>query len=161
MPRLVIETPSSGKSRPLFIPTATNSGFIPTTWFTLVEANDYSVESQGDPQEVPDPIRAGRIIKPGLIRFLSPLMVSNQTSTSRWIELQVLTETGETILLGRIIVPSTETITFPIQGQQLTKFNAAAANGGRLQIRAEVANALQCYGSSLESNAPDHIAAEI
>jgi hypothetical protein len=161
MARLIIELPSSGKSRPLFIPSGTNSGFINTTFFTLIDANDYSVESQGDPVETPDPANAGRVLKPGVIRFLAPLIINNTTATSRWVELQVITETNESIVLGRVIVPASEAISYPIQGQHLTKFNFAAALGGRLQIRAEVNNALRCYGTAVESGAADHLPAEV
>ena len=161
MARLVVELPSSGKSRPLFIPTATNSGFINTTWTTLVEANDYSVESQGDPEEIPDPVNPGRILKAGVIRFLAPLIINNTTNTSRWVECRVLTEEGTPIVLGRVIVPAGEAIAYPVQGQHLVKFDFAAGNGGALQVRAEVLDALRCYGTAVESGAADHLPADI
>jgi hypothetical protein len=161
MARLIVEVPSSGKSRPLFIPSTTNSGFIPTSFTTLVEANDYSVESQGDPAEVPDPGNPGRILRPGVIRFLAPLIITNVTNASRWCDVQIVTEGGTTIVLDRVLVPSNEAIYFPIQGQHLVKFDFAAVNGGRLQVRAETGNSLRCYGTAVESGASDHLPADV
>ena len=64
MPRIVTDQPSSGKSLLLFIPTATNSGFVNTTWTTIAEAPDFSIPSSGDDGIVPDPSDSDRELRP-------------------------------------------------------------------------------------------------
>jgi hypothetical protein len=90
MARILTDRPSSGKSVLLFIPVASNSGFVSTAYTTLIEAPDFSVPDEGDPGSVVDPGDSSRVLAPGEVAFRSPLAVTNTTSTTRWVQLQVL-----------------------------------------------------------------------
>ena len=106
---------------------------------------------------VVDPGDSSRVLAPGEVAFRAPLAVTNTTSTTRWVQLQVLLESGDAIpLTNQVPVPAQETLYLPIQGQRLVKYNFAAANGGRLQVRAEAGNALKDYGVASEGGAADH-----
>jgi hypothetical protein len=157
MARILTDRPSSGKSVLLFIPVASNSGFVSTAYTTLIEAPDFSVPDEGDPGSVVDPGDSSRVLAPGEVAFRAPLAVTNTTSTTRWVQLQVLLESGDAIpLTNQVPVPAQETLYLPIQGQRLVKYNFAAANGGRLQVRAEVGDAVKVDGVASEGGAADH-----
>jgi len=213
MPRISTDAPSSGKPLLLFIPTASNSGFVNTAWQTLAEAPDFSIPASGDDGAVADPADADRELRPGEVFIETPLTVVNTTATTRWVEAQMLLQgdSSQAIpLTARVPVPGDETVYLPIQGQRLlrpvtviaatsltsvnngeqyqisvagtTDFTAiGAANnnvgtvftksgatgagtgevllagaGGRLQIRAEVNNALKVVGTAVELEAADH-----
>ncbi len=157
MARILTDRPSSGKSVLLFVPATSNSGFVSTVFTTLIEAPDFSVPDEGDPGSIPDPSDSSRVLAPGEVAFRAPLAVTNTTSTTRWVQLQVLLESGEAIpLTNEVPVPALETLYLPIQGQRLVKYDFGAANGGRLQVRAEVGNALRVYGVAAEGGAADH-----
>jgi hypothetical protein len=164
MPRIKTDQPSSGKSLQLFIPTATNSGFVNTTWTTIVEAPDFSIPTSGDTGIVADPDDNARELRPGEVFFESPLQVINTTSTTRWVELQVLLQGsgGQAIPASpRVPVPANESVFLQLQGQRLLKTDlggtiASPIPGGRLQVRAEVGNALTLLGSAVEYEAPTH-----
>ena len=156
MARILTDRPSSAKSVILYVPTAVNSGFVNTTYYTLIECNDYSIPDEGDPGSTPDPGDADRVLVAGEVAFRAPLMVTNATSSSRWVELQVLLSDGQAIpVTSQIMVPSFDSILVPIQGQRLVKYNFTGT-GARLQIRAQVNNALRVYGVAAESAASDH-----
>lgn len=158
MPLIITDQPSSGKPVVIFIPTATNSGFVNTSWFTVLEAPYFSIPEVSE-DGVPDPGDSGRELRPGETFVEAPLVVTNTTATSRWVELQVLLQgaSGQAIpITQRVVVPASETIYIPIQGLRLLKTDYTDAVGGRLQIRAEVNNALRIFGSASELEASDH-----
>lgn len=127
MPRIATDQPSSGKPLQLFIPSSANSGFVNTTWFTLVEAPDFSVPGTGDAGAVLDPADAGRELRPGEVFFESPLTVVNTTATTRWVELRILLQgnSGQAIpVTPRVPVPGGEAIYLPIQGLRVLKTSA-------------------------------------
>jgi hypothetical protein len=160
MPRIVTDQPSSGKSLLLFIPTATNSGFVNTTWTTIAEAPDFSIPSSGDDGIVPDPSDSDRELRPGEVSIDTPLAVTNTTATTRWVEAQMLLQgsSGQAIpLSARVPVPGGETVYLPIQGLVLLKTDLTNTQpGGRLQVQAEVDNALRVIGAAAERQADDH-----
>lgn len=168
MRRIVTDQPSSGK--PLLIYMTTNNGFINTSWTSLIEAPYFSVPSTGDVGIAIDPLDGDRELRPGEIFFETPLGVTNTTTANRWVELQMLIEplsSGSSAqavpVTSQVRVPPLETIYLPIQGLRLLKTGLAGApsntyslDGGILQIRAEVADALTCLGSVTETAASDH-----
>jgi hypothetical protein len=65
--------------------------------------------------------------------------------------------TGDTIVIApQIPVPANAAIQIPVQGLRLLKTDFTATNGGRLQVRAEVADAIRVYGSAVELEALTH-----
>jgi hypothetical protein len=152
MPRITCKTPASGK--PLNI-TLVN---VPTTFTTLVDAPDFSIPDPGLKFAARDPADGGRAILPGEISLLSPLAVYNKTATARWVEVQLVTEAGVTVLSpGRVTVPPLDTVYSPVQGRSLMKRVLGGTNGDRLQIRAEAAAALDVWGSAEERLSAEHI----
>jgi hypothetical protein len=158
MARINTDLPSSGKPIQIFIPPATNSGFVNTSWFTILEAPDFSVPGTGDTGATPDPLDSSRELRPGEVFLETPLAVSNTTSTSHSVEVQVVLQGGSTTvpLIIPTLVPAGETIYLPIQGLRLLKTNFAAANGDRIQIRSSNAASLKIFGSASELGAADH-----
>lgn len=160
MPRINTDQPSSGKPVILFIPTATNSGFVNTTWTTLAEAPDFSIPSTEDDGAVADPADATRELRPGEVFIETPLQAINVTGTTRWVELQLVLEgaSGQAIPLSpQVRVPANESVYLPIQGIRLLKTNLTNTDpGGRLQVRSEVNNAIRVIGSAVELEAQNH-----
>lgn len=168
MPRRNTDQPSSGEPFTLYIPTATNNGFVNTTWTTLAEAPDFSVPASGDDGATPDPANTDRELRPGEVFLETPLTVVNTTATTRWVELQMILQgpstqfpsSGQTLpVTSQVPVPAGETIYLPIQGLRLLKDDFTSTTGHRLQIRAEVNNALKVIGAAVElemsTHAPD------
>jgi hypothetical protein len=152
MPRITCKSPASGK--PLQI-AAVN---VPTTFTTLADAPDFSVPDPSQSFPTRDPLDSTRAIRPGEVFLLTPLSVHNKTTTARWVEVQLLTEAGVTVLSpGRVTVPARDTVYIPVQGRSLVKRVAAGANGDRLQIRAEAANALDVWAAAEERLSAEHV----
>jgi len=155
MARVTCKTPSSG--RPLQI---TLVG-VPTTFTTIADAPDFAVPDPGLAFPVRDPVDATRAIRAGEISFLSPLAAHNKTATARWIDVQLVTEAGVTVLSpGRVVVPALDTAYIAVQGRSLIKravSASAAASGDRLQVRAEATSALDIWASAEERLSAEHI----
>jgi hypothetical protein len=152
MPRITCKTPASGK--PLNITLVS----VPTAFTTIVDAPDFSVPDPSQSFAVRDPLDAARAIRPGEIFLLTPLAVYNKTATARWVEVQLVTEAGTTVLSpGRVTVPANDTVYIPVQGRSFTKRVPGGANGDRLQVRAESAAALDVWGSAEERLSAEHI----
>jgi hypothetical protein len=162
MARINTDQPSSGKPLLLYIPTATNSGFVNTTWTAIAnaEAPDFSIPGSGDDGAVADPADADRELRPGEVFIESPLTVVNTTATTRWVEVRMLLQgtSGQSIpVTPRVPVPGGEAVYLPIQGLRLLKTDLTNTEpGGRLQIQAEVGNALTVIGTAVELEAADH-----
>jgi hypothetical protein len=159
MTRIYTDQPSSGKPQLIYIPTSVNGGFVNTSWYTVIEAPDFSVPGSGNDGVTLDPSDSSRELKAGEVFFETPLQVINKTSTTRWVELQMILEgaSEEVIPLSpRISIPSDDSVYLAIQGLRLIKRNFAAVNGGRLQVRAEVNNAIKIIGAAVELLSQDH-----
>ncbi len=160
MPRINTDQPSSGKPLLLFIPATNNSGFVNTTWTTLAEAPDFSIPASGDDGAVADPADADRELRPGEVFFETPLKVVNTTATTRWVEVQMVLQgtSGQAIpVMPRVLVPASDSVSLDIQGLRVLKTNLTNTEpGGRLQIQAEVNNALRVIGTAVELEASDH-----
>jgi hypothetical protein len=160
MPRINTDQPSSGKPLLLYIPSSTNNGFVNTAWTTIAEAPDFSIPSSGDEGIVIDPADSGRELRPGEVFFETPLQCMNTTATSRWVELQMLLQgnSGQAIPLSpRVVVPAGESVYLAVQGLRLLKTDLTNTQpGGRLQIQAEVNNAIKVIGSAVELEAQTH-----
>lgn len=152
MPRITCKTPSSGRATQII------QVNVPTTFTTIADAPDFSVPDPGLVFSERDPAAPERAIRPGEIFLLTPLAVHNKTTTARWIEVQLVTEAGVTVLSpGRVVVPARDTAYIQVQGRSLTKRVAAGANGDRLQVRAEAANALDVWAAAEERLSAEHI----
>jgi hypothetical protein len=167
MPRIRTDAISSGRPLQLFIPSGTNSGLVNTTWTTIAEAPDFSVPTTSGTGVVADPDDIDRELRPGEIFFETPLQVINSTASTRWVELQIVLQgpSGQAIPASpRVPVPANDSIYLQLQGQRVLKTDlggtiASPMLGGRLQIRAEVGNALSILGNAIEleyqTHAPD------
>lgn len=160
MPRISTDAPSSGKPVQLFIPRlqVSDTGLIPTTWFTLYEAPDFSVPATGDAGAIPDPADADRELRPGELFIETPLIVRNTTATTRWVEVRVEMRGDFALaipLTPQVLVPGGETVALPIQGYRLLK-EPANTVGDRLQIRAQTNDSLVCFGTAIELEAQTH-----
>lgn len=154
MARIKTDQPSSGKPLQLLIPSA---GFVPNSWTTLAEAPDFSIPSTGDPQVTLDPSDTGRELRPGEVFLEAPLTCINLDTTSRWVELQILTQTGHSCpVTPQISIPAKESVYLPIQGLRLLKTVFTASNGDRLQIRASTGSSIKIFGSAVELEALTH-----
>jgi hypothetical protein len=152
MPRISCKTPATGKPLNLTLLS------VPDTFMTIADAPDFSVPDPGGAFTTRDPQDATRAIRPGEIFLLTPLAVFNKTATARWVEVQLVTEAGATILVpGQVTVPANDVVYIPVQGRSLVKRVAAGANGDRLQIRAETASALDAWLSAEERLSAEHI----
>lgn len=160
MPRINTDQPSSGKPLLLYIPSSSNSGFVNTTWTTIAEAPDFSIPASGDDGATADPADSGRDLRPGQVFFETPLQAVNTTATTRWVELQMLLQGtgGQAIpITTRVTVPAGESVLLPIQGLRLLKTDLTNTQpGGRLQIQAEVNNAIKVIGTAVELEAETH-----
>jgi hypothetical protein len=160
MPRINTDQPSSGKPLLLYIPSTVNSGFVNTTWTTIAEAPDFSIPASGDDGTTPDPADNGRELRPGEVFFEAPLQALNMSATTRWVELQMLLQgtSGQAIpVTPRVPVPAGESVYLAIQGLRLLKTDLTNTQpGGRLQVQAEVGNAIKVIGSAIELEALNH-----
>lgn len=150
MARITCRTPSTGK--PINILLAN----VGTTFTTIADAPDFSVPDTSNKYPDRDPTDTTRAIRPGEIFFLTPLSARNKDSVTRWIEVQLITETGTTIQFGRIEVPSGDTAYIPIQGRSLTKRDKDSTNGDRIQVRAETANIFDVWSGAEEKLSNEH-----
>jgi len=155
MARVTCKTASSG--RPLQITLVD----VPTSFTTIADAPDFAVPDPGLAFPVRDPLNATRAIRAGEISLLSPLAVHNKTATARWIEVQLVTEAGVTVLSpGRVVVPALDTAYIAVQGRSLIKRSpsaTAAASGDRLQVRADQPSALDVWAAAEERLSAEHI----
>ena len=154
MPRILTDQPSTGKPIALAV-----AAFVPTTWTTIAEAPDFSIPATGDEGVTVDPADVDRELRPGEVFIESPLIATNLTITTRWVEAQIVLQGAggsEIVVAHRIPVPPNTSVYLPIQGLRLLKTDLAATVGGRLQVRAEVADAIKIYGSAVELEAATH-----
>lgn len=138
----------------LFIPSA---GFVPSSFTSIAEAPDFSVPGTGDSGVTLDPADTSRELRPGEIFLEAPLTCINTDTVTRWVELQILTQTNHAVpLIPQISIPPKEAIYLPIQGLRLLKTSFSAFNGDRLQIRASIGSAIKIMGSAVELEALTH-----
>lgn len=154
MARIRTDQPSSGKPLQLLIPSA---GFVPSSWTTLAEAPDFSIPGTGDTGVTLDPSDTGRELRPGEVFLEAPLTCINTDTVTRWVELQLLTQTGHSCpVTPQISIPAKESVYLPIQGLRLLKTLFNATNGDRLQIRASTGSSIRVVGSAVELEALTH-----
>jgi hypothetical protein len=154
MPRIRTDQPSSGKPLQLLISSA---GFVPNTFTTLAEAPDYSIPGTGDTGVTLDPADTGRELRPGEVFLEAPLTCINTDTTTRWVELQILTQSNHAVpVTPQISIPPKESVYLPIQGLRLLKTTFSASNGDRLQIRASNGSSIKIIGSAVELEALTH-----
>ena len=154
MARITCRTPSTGK------PIRVSMVNVTTTFTTIAEAPDFSVPDSSTKYSTRDPVDASRAIRPGEIFFLTPLAAKNKDSTTKWVEVILLTEDGITVELGRAKVPAGDTAFIPLQGRSLFKRDPNAANGDRIQIRAESNSVFDVWASAEEKLSNEHVGVE-
>lgn len=91
MPRIYTDQASSGKPVVLIIPDYTNGGYVGENWTQLAEAPDFSVPWTGDAARgiVLDPLDSDRELRPGEVFMECPLVVANNTATTRWVDVMI------------------------------------------------------------------------
>lgn len=154
MSRIVCRTPSTGR------PVRASLVDVGTSFTTIAEASDFSVPDTSRRFNIRDPLDDNRAIRPGELFFLTPIAAVNKTSATTWIEVQLLTEDGVTIAAGRVEVPGNDTAYIPLQGRSLFKRNPNAANGDRIQVRAENENVFDVWASAEEKLSNEHSGVE-
>jgi len=113
----------------------------------------------GDEGVTADPADADRELRPGEVFIESPLIATNITGATCWVEAQIVLQGAggsEIVVAPRIPVPPNTSVYLPIQGLRLLKTDFAATVGGQLQVRAEVADTIKIYGSAVELEAATH-----
>lgn len=154
MARIICRTPSTGK--PLRI-TIKN---LDDEFVTLAEAPDFSIPDASEKFPDRDPADLTRAIRPGEIFFLTPMAVKNNGITTESIEVNLQTDDGIEILLGKLDIPAGDTGFFPLQGRSILKRNPDGANGDRIRIRATTADVLDVWVSAEEKLSSEHIGVE-
>lgn len=151
MARITCRTPSTGKPIRIILPN------VGTSFTTIAEAPDFSIPDASNKFVDRDPTDESRAVRPGEVFFLTPLSARNKDSETRWIEVQLLTEDGITISFSKVEVPAGDTVYIPLQGRSLFKRDKNAANGDRVQIRAEVASMFDVWASAEEKLSNEHV----
>lgn len=154
MSRIKCRTPSTGKPIRIALSNVT------TEFSTIAEAPDFSVPDESIKFPVRDPLDAARAIRPGEVFFLTPLAARNKSANTRWLDVILVTEDGVTIDFGRIRVPAGDTAFIPVQGRSLFKRMSNAANGDRIQVRAEAADSFDIWASAEEKLSNEHVGVE-
>ena len=155
MSRITCRTPSTGK------PIRAALANVPATFTTISEAPDFSVPDTSERFENRDPVDETSAIRPGEIFFLTPLAAKNKDTSTRWIDVQIVSEDNVTIEFGRAEVPAGDTALIPIQGRSLFKRNPSGSTGDRLQVRAQVAGIFDVWVSGEEKLSNEHAAVEV
>lgn len=151
MARVIIS--QSAVSKPVRIAVAG----LAVDWLTILEANDFSLpDPQGIFPDDVDPADADRRIEPGVALIESPLMFHNVSDANCWVELQVLTEGGDSVVQCKITIPPGDTYTHPAPGQRLLKLLKASANGDRMQVRAQTVNVIHLTAAASEGGSEQH-----
>jgi hypothetical protein len=150
MARITCRTPSTGK------PIRVSQVDVNSSYTTVAEAPDFSLPDTSNKFIERDPTDETRAIRPGEIFFLTPLAAKNKDTVTRWVEVQLVTEDGITIEFGKVDVPAGDTAYIPLQGRSLFKRDPNAANGDRIQVRAEVANIFDAWASAEEKLSNEH-----
>ena len=150
MARITCRTPSTGKPIRVILPD------VGTSFTTIAEAPDFSLPDSSNKFETRDPVDISRAIRPGEIFFLTPLAARNKDTETRWIEIQLLTEDGVTISFGKVEVPAGDTAYIPLQGRSLFKRDPNAANGDRIQIKAQTVSVFDVWASAEEKLSNEH-----
>lgn len=151
MSRITCKTPSSAK--PIMV-TVVNLG---TGWTTVAEAPDFSVPDTSNSFPDRDPEDSNRAIRPGEVYFVTPMAARNKTTSTTWVEVKLLTESGVTVEFGKTFVPGGETSLIPLQGRSLLKRLPAGSNGDRLQIRAQTSSTFDIWMAAEERLSGEHI----
>lgn len=154
MARITCRTPSTGKPVRVSMVNVTNA------YTTIAEAPDFSVPDASTKYSTRDPVDESRAIRPGEVFFLTPLAARNKDSVTRWVEVILVTEDGITVELGRARVPAGDTAFIPLQGRSLFKRDPNAANGDRVQIRAESNGVFDVWASAEEKLSNEHVGVE-
>lgn len=151
MPRITCKTPASAR------PIAVRMADVTTSWATVAEAPDFSVPDTAVIFPARDPLDENRAIRPGEVFLLTPVKARNKSAGTLWVEAQILSENGVSFVMERIDVPAGDSVTLITQGLSLLKRNAGVANGDRLQVRAEAADAFDVTGAGQERPSSEHI----
>lgn len=133
---------------------------VTTTYTTIAEAPDFSVPDASTKFSTRDPVDESRAIRPGEVFFLTPLAARNKDSVTKWVEVILVTEDGVTVELGRARVPAGDTAFIPLQGRSLFKRDPNAANGDRIQIRAESNSVFDVWAAAEEKLSNEHVGVE-
>ena len=149
--RIICKTPSTGRAFNAYIVN------VPVNYTSITEAPDFSVPDPAENYASRDPDDATRAIRPGEVFFITPLAARNKTAATKWIEVILLGEDGNTVSFGKISVPAYDTAFIPIQGRSLFKRDSNSISGDKIQIRAETANVFDVWAAAEEKLSSEHI----
>ena len=159
------DQPSTGKSIIL------SKRNVPITWYTLYETAHYSIPLTGETPRYADESDADRELLPGEAFISSPLLVTNKDSSHTVsVDVRIINECSvldvpddseyAITIVKNLRIGKNESVQVPIQGMSLLKSKFDTFYGSRLQVKASLADALDVYGSAVESSYPDHAEAE-
>lgn len=161
MTRIYCRTPSTGYPENLYLidvpDTFTTLGPVGAYTYNGANAPDYSVPDPSEQYEQRDPTDPARAILPGQIFFLTPLSVTNKSTSEEYLDCRILTQDGTIINVGRAIVPAGDTAYIPLQGKSLLKRDPDITNGDQLQVRASTASVFDVIVSADLSPASQNI----
>lgn len=151
MARITCRTPSTGK------PISVVKQDISSSFETIAEAVDFSVPDTSNKYPTRDSADETRAARPGELFFLTPLSARNKTSSEVWLEVQLVMEDGIVIQFGKVTIPPQDTAFIPMQGRSLLKrINISALDGDKIQVRAELDNAVDVWATAEQKLSNEH-----
>lgn len=166
--RIICRTPSTGRAISV---RKTRTELTSNVYVTIAETPDFSVPDPnnsfgqtltiqiGDQvfvENVRDPNDVLRAIRPGELFFLTPLSAKNVSGQTAWVDARIVSEFGEIVELGRIIVPANDTAFFPLQGRSLFKRKITGTVGDKLQVRAQFSDTFDVWAAAEERPSNEH-----
>lgn len=132
---------------------------IGATFSTVVEAPYFSVPLTDEDVATVDPADADRELRAGETFFATGIQISNVTSSTRTVDVEILGENGTpaTSLAPGLSVPGNDTLILP-PGLSLFKRDMANPSqaGMLLRVKADEAGALTLTMTVVEREAIDH-----
>lgn len=155
MARIRCKTPSTGTIRNYTLRDIVTTGI--DDWVTIAEASDFSVPDARRVYGSRDPDDAGRGIRPGELFFMTPIFVRNIGVAVCEIDVRLILEDGTSIACpGKMVIPPEDTALVPVQGRSLLKRDYQTTVGDKLQIRANIDNAIEVWATAEEKPSAEH-----
>lgn len=98
-------------------------------WTTLIEVPEYEI-----PEET---FGGGTIIVPGVAEIISPLLITNTTSSSATVDIRIYrnSDTTNYIIASQLPIPAYDILPMPLNGQFI-------ASGDKLEITSSTASGI-------------------
>lgn len=120
----IITTSQAPDAKPVGV-----SKFVGTEWTTLIEVPRYEI-----PEET---FGGGTIIVPGVAEIITPLIITNTTSTSLTVDIRIYRLIDDTnyLIATQLPIPGFDILPLPLNGQFI-------ASGDRLEISSNAASGI-------------------